>query len=123
MTEREQIPAPLPAGIDARAVLRYTLHCSHCGEPYRDPEFQSLVTWSAEQLAEIGDYIGDDDGWVLDLDGRPVVCSSCETWAWCEICGEEIRAWQDRRANVSDDGSGKEHAHVACALEAGVAGE
>lgn len=114
-TTAEYVPGPLPAGLDARAVLRFTLHCSHCGKVHREPEYDSITTWHAEDLRSLSAYIDSDSGWELDVDGRALVCPSCRQVGWCEDCGGEIRAWERYKAitDAADDQVG-ELIHTKC---------
>jgi hypothetical protein len=91
----------IPDGLDARVIAPvFTVHCSHCGKPY-EGEF-GPVRFLAEELLKLSDYALDESDWYVNLDGlysdeigdRKAACSTCLHAGWCEICDQEIRAWQ-----------------------------
>jgi hypothetical protein len=90
-----------PEGLDARFVaVALTAHCSHCGEPY-EGEFGPM-RFTPGDLHKIADYGLDDSGWIVNINGlydddigdRKLVCPNCLEAGWCEVCDEQIRAWQ-----------------------------
>jgi hypothetical protein len=90
-----------PAGVDARfAAVVLTIHCSHCHEPYENE--YGPVRFGADQLQKLADFGLDDEGWIVNVDGlhddqvgdRKLVCPRCLECGWCDVCDEEIRAWQ-----------------------------
>lgn len=85
------------AGLDARPVTRYTLHCSHCAKPMKDGEFDSIVTWTPEALADIGSY--EIDGYETNVDGHALVCPDCMI-GYCEHCIDKVYAWQEHEGDV-----------------------
>ncbi|RKR92667.1 hypothetical protein BDK92_7143 [Micromonospora pisi] len=88
----DALNATVPAGLDARPATRYHLHCSHCHQVHRDPDYREPTTWPAEALTKLGDY--EIDGWETDVDGRALVCEDCQT-GWCEGCGDAVYVWQN----------------------------
>lgn len=106
-------PVEIPAGLDARPVICWTVHCSHCGKSVRDSDYDCLATFPGSGLAEIRNY--DVSGFEFDVDGRVLVCEECRV-GWCGGCQDEVNRWQPRR--VRDD----EVWHVDCADEPGCDG-
>jgi hypothetical protein len=108
----------VPAGLDARPVLRYTVHCSQCGKPAPSYEWDDVTAiWRAEDLPKIGDYHLEDGGWKTndglhdpDFGGRVLVCPECWQVAWCEGCDAPIHVWQP----LVEDPSDNTHRHVDC---------
>lgn len=93
----------VPDGLDARPLLRWTIHCSECGTVYREPEFEQVANWPTSCLPALGNFgLGDQDWHVNEFDGRPLVCPGCACVAWCEECGEEIQAWQPHWRDATD---------------------
>ncbi len=84
------VPA-VPAGLDARPQVRFTLHCSNCGDPH-EGEFGPDL-WPGDTLNDLSKYAITEDGWALDVDGRKLVCPGCEI-AWCVECRNPIYRWQ-----------------------------
>jgi hypothetical protein len=95
-------PPPMPpSGLDARPVLRYTVHCSHCGVPAPGYEFNDACLWAVTDLGNLGGYHLSERGWKTndgladpDFGGRALACPACWEVAWCEDCDEPIHAWQ-----------------------------
>jgi hypothetical protein len=93
---------PPPEGLDARPVLRWTVHCSHCGGPYREPEYDQVAVWPTHCLPTLADFgLGDQDWRVNEFPGMPVVCPACACVAWCEKCREQIRVWEPHWSELS----------------------
>lgn len=99
-----------PPGLDARfAKVAITVHCSHCGDPYEGDE--GPMWFTPEQVRKLADYGLDDGGWIVNLNGlhddkvgdRKLVCPRCAECGWCDVCDEEIRAWQ-QVVNTADAG-------------------
>lgn len=95
-----EVPA-IPDGLDARPVIRFTLHCSQCGKP-NEGEFGPTL-WPGEFLDDLSKYAITEDGWHLDVDGRKLVCPECEV-GWCVGCGEPLFTWQSQKmVNIEGD--------------------
>jgi hypothetical protein len=108
----DSLPIPtVPPGLDARPVVRFTVHCSHCGKPAPGYDSDGPCLWADEDLPKLGAYHLNDCDWHTndrladpDFEGRALVCPECWAVAWCETCTEEIHAWQpfeSERAGVN----------------------
>jgi hypothetical protein len=92
-----------PLLLDARPVVMWSIHCSECGEPYLDPEYETVAVWPVDTLDKLADYLGDGDGWRLDHSpGHPLVCQDCAEDVMCEDCQEWIGEWEPRRGSESE---------------------
>lgn len=92
---------PSPQGLDARPLLMYTAHCSHCGKVAPNYEGEGNCLWTAADLPKLGQFHLGECDWKIndgltdpDFEGRALVCSECWSTGWCETCDSEVHAWQ-----------------------------
>ena len=101
--------AEIPAGLDARPTVRYTVHCSHCGKAAPGYEDETPCLWKADDLTRLGNYHLGECGWKVNLDeadpefgGRMLACPDCWMAGWCETCDQPIHAWQPSVTEPTD---------------------
>lgn len=80
-----------PSVVDARPLTVYTIHCSNCGTVH-EGEF-GPDWWTADLLPKLNLYI-DGDGWHVNEDGMALSCQKCWDHGWCDVCNDEVHAWQ-----------------------------
>jgi hypothetical protein len=97
-----------PWVLDFRPVTLYSVHCSHCANPYLN-EHGTPALFTQEELNKLTDYPLTDDEWHINEDGRALSCPDCWSVGWCEECQEQIHAWEPKNS-----GRPGEDWHAAC---------
>lgn len=61
--------------LDARPAQMFTIHCSTCGVPHEGENGPTL--WTTLHLENLERYALEDDGWVVNVDSKPLTCPEC----------------------------------------------
>ena len=100
---RELAGGDPPPSLDARPVVLWSVHCSHCGTPYLDPDWDRPWVFRTEELAKLRDYCLEDYEWRVNrYPGHPLVCEDCSKDVVCDDCYEWIAKWEPRIGSEAD---------------------